>query len=409
MMARLGRKFARQAGTRFKVRSAGRLSDALDGADFALSSIGGSGAEITRTVHTSTFHEADMRIPTRYGIHQLIGDTGGPGGLMMGLRSVTAHLRILREMEKRCPRVIMFNHSNPMAVLMRAMHKYTSINAIGVCHGVQGGTRRTAEMMGLEPEYVQAMWIGTNHYYWFTRFLYKGQDYLPKLKQYIATHEAPKGRGLSYRLSNIYGHVLVYAMDDHAIEFYPFLSHVPGGQKSLPYDLINSALKHDFDESAPPVRHVASPEVRRAFFKEYQEILNRRKMPPRSARRAGAHAFSEEIGATLAAIATGKRRIFIANIANNGAIPNLPATAEVEVESVTDWCGPPVLKGMLEKRFAWQELVADAAVTGDRNLALQAMLLDEMAIWPEQAEAMLDELLEASRPLLGQFFRKRRA
>ena len=65
---------------------------------------------------------------------------------------------------------------------------------------------------------------------------------------------------------------------------------------------------------------------------------------------------------------------------------------------------PMVLKGILEKRFVWQELVADAAVSGDRNLALQAMMVDEMAIEPRRAEALLGELLEASRDLLPQFF-----
>ena len=64
-----------------------------------------------------------------------------------------------------------------------------------------------------------------------------------------------------------------------------------------------------------------------------------------------------------------------------------------------------MLKGLLEKRFAWHELVADAAVKGDRNLALQALLLDEMAILPDRAAAMLDELLLASRDLLPRFFR----
>ena len=59
-----------------------------------------------------------------------------------------------------------------------------------------------------------------------------------------------------------------------------------------------------------------------------------------------------------------------------------------------------VLKGILEKRFVWQELVADAAVTGDRNKALQAMMVDQMAIEPGKAEALLAELLQASRDLL---------
>lgn len=53
---------------------------------------------------------------------------------------------------------------------------------------------------------------------------------------------------------------------------------------------------------------------------------------------------------------------------------------------------------MLEKRLAWHELVVNAAVKGDRQLALQALLLDEMAILPDQAEIMLGEMLEASKP-----------
>jgi alpha-galactosidase/6-phospho-beta-glucosidase family protein len=58
---------------------------------------------------------------------------------------------------------------------------------------------------------------------------------------------------------------------------------------------------------------------------------------------------------------------------------------------------------MLEKRLAWQETVVDAAVKGDRRLAMQAMMLDEMAILPSKAEALLNELLENSRGMLPQF------
>ena len=50
------------------------------------------------------------------------------------------------------------------------------------------------------------------------------------------------------------------------------------------------------------------------------------------------------------------------------------------------------------------ELVADAAVAGDRGLALQALMVDEMAILPKKAETTLEELLLASRDLLPQFF-----
>ncbi|HNT36955.1 MAG TPA: alpha-glucosidase/alpha-galactosidase, partial [bacterium] len=106
MMAVLGRRLVAESGVALTVRSTAGLSDALDGADFALSSIGGSGAEITPNVYDSYYHTADVYIPAKYGIPQVIGDTCGPAGMMMGLRSVPAYLAICREMEKRCPDVI---------------------------------------------------------------------------------------------------------------------------------------------------------------------------------------------------------------------------------------------------------------------------------------------------------------
>lgn len=415
-MARLGRRLAREARTGFQVRSTVDLIDAVDGADFALSSIGGSGAEVTANVYGSRFHAADMHIPAKYGIHQVIGDTCGPAGMMMGLRSAPAYIRICREMEKRCPGVIFFNHSNPMAVLMRVLHKYTSIHSIGVCHGVQIGIVKAARTLGVEPADLQCTWIGTNHYYWFTRVLHRGKDVYPELRRRMAAGPAPEGNALDYQLSQLHGYAIVYPQDDHIIEFYPFLTQVPGGQKDVPYGLEKYALAHGYDAARPPSARKVSAAERAEFMKRYRDILDKVHMPPKEETKGGPHSLGEEVGGTIAAIATGQRRLCIANIANQGAIPNLPLTAEVEVEAVTDSRGvrplhmgesPLALKGMLEKRFVWQELVAEAAVLGDRRLALQALLMDEMAIWPEKAKAMLDELLLASKELLPQFFKKR--
>ena len=43
-MAAMAVRLAKQAGTGMKIRACRRLADAIDGADFALSAIGGSGA-----------------------------------------------------------------------------------------------------------------------------------------------------------------------------------------------------------------------------------------------------------------------------------------------------------------------------------------------------------------------------
>jgi len=408
-MAAMGRRLAEQSGADLRVRSTGDADDAIDGADFAISSIGGSGAEMTRSVYGSYYHSADMHIPAKYGIHQAIGDTAGPAGMMMGLRSIPAYIDICRRMEKRCPKAILLNHSNPMASIMRALHKYTDINAIGICHGVQGGIATAAGILGIPAPELECTWIGTNHYYWFTRVTHRGEDVLTELLRLTREGEARPEHAMTADLSSAYGYRIVYPDDGHIIEFYPFAAQV-GDQDSLPYGLAESARSHGYDASQPmPSQEPPSADVRQTFMREYQCILDKVELPEKR----DDTVTGEGLAAMITAIATGQRLVCIVNIANGSAIPNLPCTAEVEIEAVTDSSGvravtmgeaPMVLKGILEKRFVWQELVADAAVKGDRNAALQALLIDEMAIPPPRAQAMLDELLEASRDLLPQFF-----
>lgn len=405
-MAALGRRLAEEAGKGFEVRSTTDLADAVDGADFAVSSIGGSGAEVTRNVYGSYYHAADMYIPAKYGIHQIIGDTCGPAGMMMGLRAVPVYIEICREMEKRCPDAVLFNHSNPMAVLCRAMNKYTDIKVVGVCHGVQATIEHTAKILELPADELDCTWIGTNHYYWVLSAAHKGRDVYPELMRRISERRDEKNSLLCNHLSRVYGYKTGYPGDSHLIEFYSYLAHAPS-QKDLPYGLMEDALRHDFDESKPmPRKEEPSAELRAEFLKNYQELLDQVELPEEG------HASREGLAAMISAIAEGRREVYIVNLPNNGAIPNLPETALVEIEGVTDSTGvrgvcvcecPPVLKGIFEKRFVWQELVVDAAIKGDKGLALQALLVDEMAVLPEQAKEMLEELLAASKDLLPQF------
>ena len=408
LMAALGRRLAQDADTGLRVRASADLDDTLDGAGFAVTSIGGSGAEMTRDVYGSWYHNADMHIPAKYGIHQVIGDTAGPAGMMMGLRSIPAYLRISQRMEKRCPNAILLNHSNPMAPIMRALHKYSSITSIGICHGVQGGIGAAAQLLGVPAEELECRWIGTNHYYWLTGLRHQGNDLLPELMQRTREREAPADHAMSADLSAAYGYRVLYPDDGHIIEFYPFAARVTD-QQALPYHLADSAQRHGYDASQPqPDREPASAPLRAQFLVEYGRILDDVRLP--EGQQDGVH--GEGLATLIASMASGRRQVCILNLANGSAIPNLPATAEVEVEAVTDSTGaralvmgeaPMVLKGILEKRFVWQELVADAAAKGDRNAALQALLIDEMAIPPREAQSMLEELLAASADLLPQF------
>ena len=145
-----------------------------------------------------------------------------------------------------------------------------------------------------------------------------------------------------------------------------------------------------------------------AQFKALQELLAGAELPgePSDA------VTGEGLGSLVEAIALGRRKAHIVNIPNRGCVPNRPDYAVLEVEGVTDSVGvrglyageaPLALAGLLQKRIAWQEMVVEAAVKGDPNLAVQAMLLDEMAIPPEKTETMVGELLAASSGHLPQF------
>ncbi len=409
LMAKLGKRFARETGTRVKMRACESLAEAVDGADFAVSSIGGSGPSLGG-VYGTVVHSADLLIPAKYGIYQIVGDTGGPAGMMMGLRSIPIYLSICKEMAKRCPEVVVLNHSNPMAVLCRAMLKYSGIQkVIGICHGVQGGIMQLAALLGVEPEELEVIWIGTNHYYWFTRIRLQGKDVYPKVMAKAKARRHPHGEIMTAKLSQIYGYRLVYQEDGHALEFYPFLAQAENPM-GLPYGYAEevSPQYQDLNLKAPKLSAAEKAKRRRQGLTEFANNLNRRSLPEPETRPLR----SEGLASLIEAIALGKRQVRILNLPNCGTVSNLPDYAVLEVEAITDSQGargiyageaPLSLMGLLQKRIAWQELVVEAGVKGDRGLALQALLMDEMAILPEQSERMLDELLAASKQLLPQF------
>ena len=100
------------------------------------------------------------------------------------------------------------------------------------------------------------------------------------------------------------------------------------------------------------------------------------------------------------------------NIPNRGYIPNLPDDAIVEVPGMISSFGfqgmgfPPLPEGIAElcrRELALSSLIVDAAATGDRQLALQALLLDPMVTDIDTARTILEDLLKEFHPYLPQF------
>jgi alpha-galactosidase len=102
-----------------------------------------------------------------------------------------------------------------------------------------------------------------------------------------------------------------------------------------------------------------------------------------------------------------------ANLPNNGQIANLPDGATVETPVVVDGAGihpvhmgkfPEPVAELLRRETAVAQLCVDAAVEGDRQKALQCLLLDPVVNDIEQAKEILDDYLSSYKEYLPQFW-----
>jgi alpha-galactosidase len=103
-----------------------------------------------------------------------------------------------------------------------------------------------------------------------------------------------------------------------------------------------------------------------------------------------------------------------ANLPNVGQIDNLPLGATVETPVVVDGAGlhpvhvgafPMAVAELLRRETTVAQLCVDAAVEGDRQKALQCLLLDPVINDFELAHLVLDDYLSIYKEYLPQFWK----
>ena len=130
----------------------------------------------------------DFEIPKKYGLRQTIADTLGVGGIMRALRTIPVIRDILRDMEGVCPRAILLNYVNPMAMLCMAINQIApGINMVGLCHSVQGTAEQLAKDLNENVSDIEYFCVGINHMSFYLRFEKKlnglNEDLYPRLRE----------------------------------------------------------------------------------------------------------------------------------------------------------------------------------------------------------------------------------
>ena len=96
--------------------------EALRGADYVV---------VTILIGSTDVWRHDIEIPMKYGVDMNVGDTRGVAGIFRSLRTIPVLVDIARDMERYCPKALMLNYTNPMAMLCRAMDIETDIQVTG--------------------------------------------------------------------------------------------------------------------------------------------------------------------------------------------------------------------------------------------------------------------------------------
>jgi galacturan 1,4-alpha-galacturonidase len=122
----------------------------------------------------------------------------------------------------------------------------------------------------------------------------------------------------------------------------------------------------------------------------------------------------EEISDIMAAMWTGENSVNIVNLPNAGQVRDLPLGAVVETYGALNGTGapgvvfgelPPAVAALVHPHVFNQETIVQAGLTGDSTLAFRAFLDDPLVGSGREARTMFEEMFEAQREYLPQFWR----
>jgi alpha-galactosidase len=246
---------------------------------------------------------------------------------------------------------------------------------------------------------------GVNHFTWLLKADYQGKDVSVEIAEALRKQAATETDGLdtgakakfnasiSYELYKAFGKVPTCT--GHTKEYVRFWQGLGATDERIPplsiWDPADRYPRHD------------------AMFREVDGY------------NLGVHPMDRFFEKTKADHATdiienmwaGLGKPFFINTANDGTIPNMPDDAFLEMMCDSDMkavtprpigAAPVGLRGLWQQVLDTHELSALAAITGDREVLYRAFLCDPMVSSLADSKKMIEELLEAERDALPEYW-----
>lgn len=395
-----GRAFIEEHKLPFSISATTNRAEAFQGANFLIISI--------EVGNRFDLWEMDWRVPQQYGVTQVYGENGGPGGLFHSMRITPPILDICADAQKICPDATIFNFSNPMSRICTTVHRaFPDLKFIGMCHEIGSLPRFLPEILGVPYDELEVRAAGLNHFSCVLTAKYKatGKDAYPDIRE-----KAPKFFGAMPSLDGVHKYFKETGQWPEKPEDYAHIATEAWPERRVfkeileKFGLMPITSDSHFGEYIHWAYEVADHKGILDFYRFYKEYLSH--VQPKIELEVG-----ERIIPIMEGILTdaGYEEAAV-NIPNNGLIENLPDWIVVEVPAIVDKNGvhgiplgtiPRGFAGLLMNQVAIHDLTAEAIIHKSRELALQALLVDPVAGHINQMEEMLDTMIEYQEKYLG--------
>ncbi len=378
------------------------LREALQAADFVVISIQPGSLEMMAE---------EIALVEEYGLFFPVGDTTGAPGLIRGLRSASIYQGFAEAIATHCPNAWVINYTNPMSICTRTLtHVAPELKVFGCCHEVfftqRMLARLAAQYLNIETpprREIQVNVLGINHFTWIDKASYQGHDLLDLLKHHLEQpgtlrtytqqeveswndwfHSADQ---VKYALFQRFG-ILAAAGDRHLVEFLPGFIRSP--ETLFKWGIIRTPVAWRIE------RWQTAPQKTRDLIHGVTPLV---------LETSG----EEGVGMIRALLGLGDL-VTNVNLENRGQITNMPLHAVVETnayfsrDSIRPLTAGPLPTGLaplIDQHCANQELIIEAALAENVDLAFQAFFNDPTNHLPiDTAWELFNKMLQVNREYL---------
>ena len=386
------RRIIEASNTKAVVKATTNRKEALKDADGVLITILQGGVDVWRH---------DIEIPMKYGVDICVGDTRGPSGIFRFLRTAPVILDIIRDIEEVCPKAIVLNYTNPMAMLVSYLQAQTKVNVTGLCHSVQGTAELLAQWIGKSDSDIEYVCAGINHQAFFLEYKADGKDAYPDIWAAIKKKEVQEEEKIRVEMFK-YLKYFPTESSGHNSEYNPWFRKRP--------DLIEKFCTDSTGWNPGEHAYILKEYLERenTWEAEYKEWLMNGEIDLNRGEEYAANIFNALLG-------DHKPYHFNANIRNdnyitnidNGACVEIPVIAtEKGIEPISQITLPQHLAVLVGNSARIEELAVQAAIEKDKTKVFQAILFDPLTssvCSMEEIHDMVEEMFEKNAPYLTYF------